>query len=434
MIKRLILLVLFLGLIFPGFADQMTGQVDKLFAQWDKKNSPGCALAIIKDGKIIYKRGYGMADLERDVPITPGSVFDIASTSKQFLAMSIALLAEEGKLSLGYFPKKDGGYGIAVYLFNLVGDGGLLTSVEELFLWDQNFYHNKLGKQGQKLIKQMHTTGTLNDGKKLEYAFALGIGEYNGLKIVHHAGARACYRSELLRFPGQQFSVICLANLAGFNPTVMAKKVADIYLADHFKETPINKPASAKPKIVKLSESELKDKTGVYRNPQNGSIWHIIYEKKKLKVRPYQGFGFTIVPLSPLQFQAVDTPVDIWLTFLKPDKSNVKAMNVEFKIGSREPVVCEHITLAAPSLDQLKEYTGNYYSEELDVTYKLFVKEDKLFFQLRYITDGFHLEPTLKDEFLVMGANVRFNRDTQGKISGFTVNTKRVQNIGFKKK
>ncbi|UCH98781.1 MAG: serine hydrolase, partial [Candidatus Aminicenantes bacterium] len=78
----------------------MTDQVDKLFAQWDKKDSPGCALAIIKDGKIIYKRGYGMADLERDVPITSKSVFDIASTSKQFVAMSIVLLAEEGKLSL----------------------------------------------------------------------------------------------------------------------------------------------------------------------------------------------------------------------------------------------------------------------------------------------------------------------------------------------
>ncbi len=559
MIKRMILLVLFIGLILPTFADQMTDQVDKLFAKWDKKDSPGCALAIIKDGKIIYKHCYGMADLERDVPITCESVFNIASTSKQFVAMSIALLAEEGKLSLdddirkyipempdygnkitirhlvhhtggirdysdlmflvgmpyennypeeqiieliarqkalnykpgdkhlysnsgyillgeivkrvsgkslneftkekifqplgmkithfyddftrvvknraiGYSSKKDGGYGIALFLNDLVGAGGLLTSVEDLFLWDQNFYHNKLGQQVQKLIEQILTPGTLNNGKKLNYAFALNIGEYKGLKMISHGGAWAGYQSQLLRFPGQQFSVICLSNLAGFNPTVMAKKVVDIFLADHLKETPKDKPASAKPKIVKLPESELKDKTGAYRNPKTGSIWNIIYEEKILKVKSSSGFVYTIVPLSPLKFQAVDAQVDISLIFLKPDKSDVKAMNVEVKIGGREPVVYEAVTLAAPSLDQLQEYTGSYYSEELDVTYKFYVKEEKLFCNYRYIIDAFHLDHTLEDEFHYLRVKVQFKRDNQGKISGFIINTGRVQNIGFEKK
>ena len=65
--------------------------VDKLFARWDKPDSPGCVLAIIKDGHILYKRAYGMADLERGVALTTNSVFDVGSISKQFTAMSIAL-------------------------------------------------------------------------------------------------------------------------------------------------------------------------------------------------------------------------------------------------------------------------------------------------------------------------------------------------------
>jgi hypothetical protein len=291
-----------------------------------------------------------------------------------------------------------------------------------------------LGKQGQKLIEQVLTPGTLNNGKKLDYAFALGIGEYKGLKMVSHSGGWAGYRSELLRFPGQKFSVICLSNLAGFNPTVMAKKVADIYLADHFKEKPKATPASAKPQLVKLPETELKEKTGAYRNPRTGRIWQIVYEEKKLKVKSSSGFVCQIAPLSPLQFQAVDAPVDIWLTFLKPGKPNVKAMNVEVKVEDREPVVYVPIILAAPSLDQLKKYTGNYYSEELDVTYKLFVKENKLFCKYRYITEGFHLAPILKDEFSLLTMNVKFKRDNQGKISGFIINSRRSQNIGFEKK
>src|SRR5215510_12513678 len=75
-------------------------KVDNLFARWDKPDSPGCALAVIRDGKIVYKRGYGMADLERNIPITTTSVFDVGSVSKQFTAMSIALLARQGKISL----------------------------------------------------------------------------------------------------------------------------------------------------------------------------------------------------------------------------------------------------------------------------------------------------------------------------------------------
>jgi CubicO group peptidase (beta-lactamase class C family) len=74
--------------------------IDRLFAQWDKPDSPGCALAVIRDGQIIYERGYGQATLEYDAPITPGTIFHVASVSKQFTAFATALLAQEGKLSL----------------------------------------------------------------------------------------------------------------------------------------------------------------------------------------------------------------------------------------------------------------------------------------------------------------------------------------------
>src|SRR6516162_5123241 len=75
-------------------------QVDKVFEKWNKPKSPGCALGVYKDGQILYKRGYGMADLNESVPITPATVFHVASMSKQFAAASIVLLAQQGKLSL----------------------------------------------------------------------------------------------------------------------------------------------------------------------------------------------------------------------------------------------------------------------------------------------------------------------------------------------
>ncbi|HKT07881.1 MAG TPA: serine hydrolase domain-containing protein, partial [Gemmatimonadaceae bacterium] len=73
--------------------------IDAVFQPYDKPNVPGCALGVFRDGHIAYGRGYGWADLERRVPITTATLFDIGSTSKQFAAASIALLAEEHKLS-----------------------------------------------------------------------------------------------------------------------------------------------------------------------------------------------------------------------------------------------------------------------------------------------------------------------------------------------
>ena len=80
----------------PGW----TADVDRVFAAWDKPNSPGCALGVVQHGKLTYQRSYGQANLEHNIPITPSPVFYIASASKQFTAASIALLVKQNKLSL----------------------------------------------------------------------------------------------------------------------------------------------------------------------------------------------------------------------------------------------------------------------------------------------------------------------------------------------
>jgi CubicO group peptidase (beta-lactamase class C family) len=81
-------------------APDVAKQVDAVFTKWDRPDSPGCALGVYRGGQIVYKRGYGMEDLNEDVHITPGTVFHVASMSKQFTAASVVLLAQQGKLSL----------------------------------------------------------------------------------------------------------------------------------------------------------------------------------------------------------------------------------------------------------------------------------------------------------------------------------------------
>lgn len=74
--------------------------VDEVFAPWDSGQTPGAAVAVVKDGAIVYKKGYGMANLEYDIPIVPSTVFHIASISKQFTVFAVLLLEKQGELSL----------------------------------------------------------------------------------------------------------------------------------------------------------------------------------------------------------------------------------------------------------------------------------------------------------------------------------------------
>jgi len=102
-LRRLVvclLLIVASGRGYGQVSDSLAKKIDRVFSEWDKTNSPGCALAVVKNGKVIYARGYGMSDMEYSIAITPASIFHVASISKQFTAACIQRLALEGKLSL----------------------------------------------------------------------------------------------------------------------------------------------------------------------------------------------------------------------------------------------------------------------------------------------------------------------------------------------
>jgi len=523
----------------------LTENVDELFAQWNKQDSPGCALGIIKNGKFIYKRGYGMANLEHDIPISPSTVFQLDSTSKQFTAMCIALLTSQGKISLdddirkfvselpsyenpitirylihhtsgirdylelmslagvrdddyytedellemlarqkqlnfksgaeflysnsgyfllsvivnrtsgkslrefaqenifkplgmkythfqddhtmivknraiGYSPKEGGGYRIHMTNLDIVGDGGVLTTMEDLLLWDQNFYHNKLGEED--LINQVLSRGKLNNSEKLTYAFGLKVADYKGLKMVSHGGAFVGFRSEMIRFPEQEFSVICLANLSTINPTKLCKQVADIYLADKFRQKAFE--------FIELPEEELKDKADVFRDPVTGAICELSIKDGKLMVYSFDS-GFQIAPLSKTQFRSVDAPFDVNIRFERQNQSKPLLMHVE--VEGEKPVTLEAIQFVSPPTAKLAEYVGEYYSDELQATYKLVLEEGKLFFRHKNAPEKF-LSPTLEDMFRIGGITIHFIRDLWGKVSAFTLSSGRVRNLRFEKK
>lgn len=152
----------------------LRAQIDAVFKDYDKPHVPGCALGVFRDGRIAYGRGYGWADLERDVPITTASMFDIGSTSKQFAAASIALLAEEHKLSFTddvrkYIPELPD-YGAPITIDNLMRHtSGLRDYNGLLVLAGHSFEEVTTDSQALALIvRQRHLN--FPTGSRYEYS------------------------------------------------------------------------------------------------------------------------------------------------------------------------------------------------------------------------------------------------------------------------
>jgi len=120
-------------------------------------------------------------------------------------------------------------------IINSTGGGNLLSTTTDLQLWDENFYHKKVGGQAfVDLMLKSGTTGiTVNqENPNQGYAFGLSVGsEYRGQKVVLHGGAFMGFRTQLMRFPDQHFSSGVLCNAGNTSSTKLSQKIADVYLA-----------------------------------------------------------------------------------------------------------------------------------------------------------------------------------------------------------
>ena len=147
--------------------------------------------------------------------------------------------------------------------FDLVGSGGLYSSVQDLFLWDQNFYHPRSARK-RNTSADAHNR-QLNNRESLDYAFAIEIQDYRGLKTISHGGALGGYRAGYLQFPDLKFSVIILANLNTCNALSYCYRVADIYLEELMSQPQLRQeptPQNIRTSPLRLNPSQLKEYSG----------------------------------------------------------------------------------------------------------------------------------------------------------------------------
>jgi hypothetical protein len=310
--------------------------------------------------------------------------------------------------------------------FDTVGATSLLTTVEDLAHWDENFYHPRVG--GPALVEQQLQRGKLTSGKELDYAFGLVHGKYRGLPTIDHGGADAGYRADLLRFPQQHFSVACLCNQGEINPSELTRKVADIYLAGQLKEPPPTRAESSS-KPVSVPDARLSQYAGLYWKKDEERAMRILHHDGKLFLSESEEERLELAPRADNCFLLVVFPVEF--TFDQVAPGALWRLSVR-RPEQEKPDVFERVTQAQPTRDELSAYAGSYVSEEIEPVYRITVENGGLVLK-RLKSKPQKLQPTLVDYFKGSNGDLHFQRDQSGKISGFVLNSGRIKNFRFRK-
>ncbi len=202
-----------------------------------------------------------------------------------------------------YSPKGKG-WEVNVWNNDIVGQGGLVTTIDDLQKWDENFYTGKVG--GREFIDLLQTTEPLNGGAPNPYAFGLDVTTYRGLPLVEHSGATGGYRAVIARFPSQHTSFAMLCNRSTVNTGALSMRMADVVLRSAL-------GARSAPAMSVGQDEEISRKAGVarpreltaivgrYASPElGGAIWEVVADSTAggLRLRRPRSPDEPLVPLA----------------------------------------------------------------------------------------------------------------------------------------
>jgi CubicO group peptidase (beta-lactamase class C family) len=530
MLRTLLLTLLIAGTLRAQLAESKQAQTDRIFSAFNT-HTPGCALGVAYHGEVVLQGGYGMADLERNVPITADTVFESGSVAKQFTATALLLLAQQGRISLDdplrkYLPEildygtpltirhvlshvsglrewrlvatfagigegsyvlsnldllrmasqqralnftpgtaysyTNTGFNIATILIeralangktfqdftreaifeplrmthtrwrddfravvpnralaygrtaaggwvqetpieNIIGAGGMLSTVGDWLLWNENFTHTRVG--GPEVVKALETPATLSSGKTITYAKGLVVSRIDGVREVAHSGSTGGYRTWLGRYPDQGVSVAVMCNSAQANPTQLGRDVARLW----------NGAVSApKPAGLAVDAAKLGERAGMYRKVRDNTVAELRVRDGKLILDPG---GAPLVPTGADRFSAGERQFVFeggGFTVMTPDGDTVY----------------ERVEPAHPTAAELAPLAGAYASPETVTTLTVAAKDGELTLAIG-LNPPARLRATFRDAFMMQGTAIRFLHGADGRITGLSAGDDRAWDLRF---
>ncbi len=510
-------------------------RVDSVFERYSS-TTPGCALLVRRNGGVSYERAYGLASLDLRVPVTAGTVFNLASASKEFTAASVLLLAQAGKLSLdddvrkyvpeapdlggpvtirellthtsgwrdyiqllvwqghevrdhvtardamnvlgrqralnfapgtafaysntgylllalvvqrvsgetlgafarerifdplgmrhtryvadpreivtdlatAYEPAPGGGWREAPSGWELLGDGGVYSTVEDLARWDDNFTSGAVG--GLALGDSMGTRQRLRDGATVPYGLGLFVDEYAGRRRVWHNGIWAGYRSIFMRFPDVPATIIALCNAADADMERLADAVANIVLP----RVPAS-AAAAGPAPGPVPDGGAL--AGLYYSGATNQRVRIVADSGRVALA-----GPPALPLISMGRRRFRLPGATSVVEFQPDSGDAQTMLAH---NDGRTSTYHRVEPPLPPQD-FGQYAGRYRSDELGVEWTVLADSGRLVLRDERGSDT-PIEPIFRDGFDGPGT-VRFERDATGAVTALTMTTRGVRALRF---
>lgn len=198
---------------------------------------------------------------------------------------------------------------INVWNNDLVGQGGIVTSLSDLQKWDENFYSGTLG--GREFVDLLQTTDRLSGGGENSYAFGLNIQRYRGQPLVEHTGVTGGYRAALFRFPSQHTSLSMLCNVSTANTTALALRMADLVLGAQLGavEAPAAARSSGRSMATLNVHTSVAGLPGRYVSAElNDAIWQIVTgaDSSRIEMRSPRHDPMTLVATAPREYSTPD--------------------------------------------------------------------------------------------------------------------------------
>lgn len=532
-------------------------RVDQIMARYDGDDSPGAAVQVWRDGRTMYSKAWGMANLAYGIPFEPDTRTNIGSTSKQFTAFAVMLQADRGLLSLdddirkhvpelpefehtitvrhlithtsglreflnllvmsgrridhgdwidrseiieivrkqpalqnvpgaewnynntafglaalivertsgqdfptymrenvfeplgmsrtlvraspeqivperseGYTPGGDG-FRETGDLGGAVGAGAVYSTVEDLQTWVENFRTPRVGSAG--IFEQMMTSYVLDDGEETGYGYGLMLDEQQGLRRVHHGGADVAHRSMLAYYPDIRAGITVQSNHAGFNSAV-AFELAEAFFSDAMEPEDAAGAEGGDFDLASWDPEEFDDFVGRYSlDEAPGFILTFTREDQTLYTQATGQQRIEVRPVSDSTFALVG--VEASVTFHRDEGGAVTGATLD-QNGLHPATRLDGGEASEgwkPGADELAEYVGRYFSEELETFYTLSLADGVLHLVHLRMDDADLAPGDEVDRFT--GANLRFDfeRDRNGQVIGFYLSNVRTRDVRFER-
>ena len=302
------------------------------------------------------------------------------------------------------------------------GASNVYSTCDDILKWSKNFH--KAPQEWQQAFTTLKTLDALNSGKKNNYGFGVFVEDFIGNRRVQHTGAIAGFQSIMYTYPDDDLEIVILSNFTSNQLFKIADQISQLFLQNK-SETVATNTASINP--IKTDTNSLKKHEGLYWNDidnysrkiyvENDTLWYLRTNNKKSP----------LISIAENEFQMGGINEKLVLKF-EPKTSKMKSISADSSVTTFEKYEDK-----SPTNEELQAYTGTYYSKELETSYKITLKDGKLYgYHSRF--GEFEIQILKKDVLSWSGQAIsKYQRDKKGMVNGLNITMNRIRNLRFEK-